>query len=168
MKKFIAFLLFISLLLAGCANKQEVPVTIAPTTSEPFWNRLELTEVFMSNINEESSLDEMLDAFTMSCEAPTETLEDIYIYTVSSYEMDGESYLHLMVARQFMVPTSVFCLEIGFGATYKTDDEIKNLHEDVYFEGNWEDFIEYVQSSESYQKLLAREIFSRGYDISCW
>lgn len=168
MKRLLA-LLFALILFTGCVRNQ-VPSTTIPTGTapEPFYNKLELTEAFLSNIDDHSSLQEMLDAFVLCCQAPTKTFSDVYVYTVSSYEMDGTSYLHLMVARQFMVDTYAFCLEIGFGVSYLMDDDIKDLNEDLYFEGNWEDFIEYVQSSESFQVLSTREIVSRGYDISSW
>lgn len=168
MKRVLAFL-FALILLTGCASRQDSPATIPTgTTPEPFYNKLELTEAFLSNIDDNSSLQEMLDAFILCCQAPTKTFADVYVYTVSSYEMDGQSYLHLMVVRQFMVDSYAFCLEIGFGASYLMDDDVKNLHEDLYFEGNWEGFIEYVQSSDAFQILSTREIVSRGYGISSW
>ena len=165
-QKICSFLLIVMLFinLSGCV----VLSGGLGSMPEPTWEEMEVYQVLSENIDEDATLDEMLDAFYKMCEVPMEVTCDIYVYDVHSYEYEGQQYLHFMVCRQFETRDYYEFLDIGFSATFVLDEDIANLHEDIRMEDNLQGFMQYIQESKAYQTLLTKPIQQRNVGIDSW
>lgn len=167
MKKFLSIILVfaISVLnLTGCTFFYHLPSVIPETN----WEELEVYQVLSSGIDDDATLEEMVNAFEAMCQVPMETTCDVYVYDVYSYEFEGNRYLHFMVSRQFQIPTYYEFLDCGFSATFILEDDIADLSESIHKEMPWKAFIQAVKDSASYNKLLDKPIYERNVSIFSW
>ena len=167
MKRMLCLLLFAAMLclnLSGCATL----FAGSESMPEPTWEKMEVYQVLSENIDEDATLDEMLDAFYLMCQVPMEVTCDIYVYDVHAYEYEGQQYLHFMVCRQFEVRGYYEFLEIGFSVTFALDEDIADLHEDIRMEDGMQRFLQYIRESEAYQTLRAKPIQERNVGIDSW
>lgn len=155
---FLMFLLFVT----GCST---------PSREAASFTRLEEMEIYRvldANIDEESSLEEMLDAFSRMIQVPMDVSTDMYLLEIHPYEFEEKSYLAYTIVRQFELPSHADLIEIGFTAGYLLTEDIADFQETKFFEGDPEGFLQYITEHEYYKVLLTKEIVSRNVGISSW
>ena len=103
---FLLFLMFL-LFVTGCST---------PSREAASFTRLEEMEIYRvldANIDEESSLEEMLDAFSRMIQVPMDVSTDMYLLEIHPYEFEEKSYLACTIVRQFELPSHADLIEIG-------------------------------------------------------
>ena len=99
------------------------PVT-APNCEE-----FEIYQALHADIQDDSSLPEMLDAFAAMCQIPMETTCDLYLLEVYTSDFDGKKTVTIKVSYQFEIPSYYEMLEVGFYASYDFDETIADFDE---------------------------------------
>ena len=167
MKRISAFILFLSILSASFVGCTPVAFNI-PSETEIIYEDMEVYKVMTAGMTENSTLDEMLSAFSDMCQVPIDVSLDMYLLEVHQSTLDGKPSLYCTIVRQMEIPGHIDFIEIGFTVEYWLDDDLTGFDETKFFENDWEGFIEYIKTSEFYGILLTKDIVQRNVGIDSW
>lgn len=167
MKKGTALILYIlifCLCISGCSYD---PSNVTPMT-EPDCEEMEVYKVFMAEIPDDATLDEMLDAFEKMCQVPMEVNTDMYLVEVFQSSYNGTDRVCLSVHRQFEIPGYYEFIDLGFTVEYILEDDIADFGITKFFEDDWKGFLDYIRNSDFYSLLLTKPILERHSGIGIW
>lgn len=171
MKKAVLFsLLLLCALLSGCVSPEPQIVMIAPTARVmPDYEEMEIYQQLCGAVTEDSSLEEILNAFSEMCKTPVDTRTEMFLYEVYSYEFEGEAFLNCHIVRQVDDPGTDEFIQLHLDIIYRLDEAIAEFEETTWFEADWEGFVQYIRSGTIYQTLLGKPIHERHVSIdSTW
>lgn len=126
---------------------------------------MEIYQFLSSNIAEDASLEEMLDVFAEMCTIPVDTQSDMFLYEVYLYELDGISYIGCHIVRQVDEPGTYEYIQLHMDIAYRSDADIADFKETIWFERDANNFIQYIKNGNIYQTLVGKPIVSRYISI---
>lgn len=151
---------------AGCSYTH-LPSNNFPVTA-PNCEEFEIYQALRADIQDDSSLTEMLDAFAAMCQIPMETTCDLYLLEVYTSDFDGKKTVTIKVSYQFEIPSYYEMLEVGFYASYDFDETIADFDEIKFFENDWEGFISYVRDREIFKQLSQGKMIDNNVFAVVW
>lgn len=173
MKKYAIYvivLLSLCPLLGGCFSRPVTEVIAEPTArSLPDYEDMEIYQALRNAVTEDSTLEEMVDAFEDMCSIPVETSSEMFLYEVGAYEFEGETYLNCHIVRQVDDPGTDEFIQLHMDIIYLLDEDMAGFEETTWFDANVEGFLEYIRNGEIYQALTGKPIDRRYVSIdSTW
>lgn len=162
MKKWflIPISLLLSIALSGCAASV-VPSAEFTEPSFPNYEEMEIYRQLRGAVTDESSLEEMLNAFGEMCRIPVETTTEMFLYEVYSYESDGKEYLMCHIVRQVDEPGSDEYIQLCLDIEYLLDEDLVDFKETTWIEADASGFLHHIRSGEIYKTLTAKPIHQR-------
>ena len=129
---------------------------------------MEVYQVLKAGIDDDSTLDEMLTAFSAMCKVPIEVTTDMYLLEISQGEYEGQKYLFCSISRQMEIPGYYEMIDLGFTVEYPIDEDMSSFTETTFIENDWQGFLSHIRSTDFYETFLTREISARRVGISSW
>lgn len=171
MKRTVLFsLLLLCSLLSGCVSSGPQTVVIAPTARVmPDYEEMEIYQQLHGAVTEDSSLEEIINAFSEMCKIPVATSTEMFLYEVYSYEFEAEAFLNCHIVRQVDDPGTDEFIQLHLDIIYRLEEDIAGFEETTWFEEDPEGFVQHIRSGSIYQTLLGKPIHERYVSIdSTW
>lgn len=170
MKKHLILLLILCTILYGCTSPSVKEISAAPTAwALPQYEDMEIYQYLRNAVTDDSTLEEMVDAFAEMCDIPVETGSEMFLYEVYSYEFDGEEYLNCHIVRQVDEPNSDEYIQLHLDIVYLFDEDMADFHEITWYEADADGFLEHIRSGNIYRTLMGKAIHERYVSIdSTW
>lgn len=167
MKRSYLFLFLVCFMLSGCFfAPAEIEYSHPIEYVDACYENMEIYQFLSGSITEDSSLEEMLDAFSQMSEIPVDSTTDMYLYEVYSYSFEGADYLNCHIVRQVDEPGTDEYIQLHLDITYLYDDDMAGLQEVTWFERDSNGFIHHIQRGELYRILAVKPIYQRHVSIS--
>ena len=163
-------LLILCFMLNGCFSPTPKEVLIAPTARTlPEYENMEIYQHLRNAVTDDSTLEEMVDAFWEMSKIPVETTTEMFLYEVYTYEYEGTAYLNCHIVRQVDEPDTDEFIQLHMDILYLLDEDISDFHETIWFEADADGFIDHIRSGTIYQTLIGKTIHARYISIdSTW
>ena len=156
-------LMFLCSLLAGCFAVIPEPVASDPQTD---YEEMEIYRNLRNAVTEESTLEEILNAFSEMCKIPVETQSEMFLYEVYPSEFEGEKHLNLHIVRQVDEPGTDEYIQLHLDIIYLLDEDMTAFRETTWFDRDAEGFVEHIRNGAVYQTLIDKPIQERYVSIS--
>lgn len=167
MKKVLPFFLSLSFLLCGCVY---APVEIEHSPPIEYvdvsYEDMEIYRFLAGSITEDSSLEELMDAFSRMSEIPVDSSTNMYLYEVHPYEVEGTRYLYCHIVRQVDAPDSDEFIQLSLDITYLCEDDMEHFEEVTWFEQDADGFIRHIREGDLYKILIEKPICEYFVSIS--
>ena len=165
MRKYTAYvvvLLILCILLSGCFSRPVTEVIVEPTgRSLPDYEDMEIYQALQSAVTEDSTLEEILNAFEDMCSIPVDTGSEMFLYEVYAYKFEGKEYLNCHIVRQVDDPGTDEFIQLHLDIIYHLDEDIAGFNETIWFDADVEGFLTHIRSGEIYQTLIDKPIDRR-------
>ena len=130
---------------------------------------MEIYKSLHGAVTEESTLEEMLTAFEEMSEIPVDSVSNMFLYEVYSYEMDGADYLLCHIVRQVDEPGTTEYIQLHLDITYLLEEDMRDFKTCVWYDNDPMGFLNHIRNGEIYRTLEGKPIHSRLVSIdSTW
>lgn len=156
MKRICTIILTFALLLGICGCSQ---------LKQFNFEDLEIYQSLKGAINENDTLEQIVDTFAKVCEPLLDDSDNRYQYETIAYDVDGTNYLKLHLATQFKVPVYTGTLQLNLVLVYQVDEDLTEFEENKWIDHDFDAFIDYIKSSNIFQKLTGKTVDSYNITI---
>lgn len=156
--------LLLCAVLTGCAASGSAPEEFTEP-SFPDYEEMEIYKQLRSAVTDESSLEEMVNAFEQVCAIPVETTSEMFLYEIYSYESEGKNYLLCHIVRQVDEPDSDEYIQLCLDITYCPEEDLSEYDEATWFEADSAGFLDYIRSHELNEIFAKMPIHQRHVSI---
>lgn len=158
--RFLLLFLLLCGILCGCFYPSDISAAPSDYTY-PNYEDMEIYQSLRSAVTDDSTLEEMLNAFAEMCRIPVETTSEMFLYEVYSYEFDGQSYLMCHIVRQVDEPHSDEYIQLCLDIEYLLDEDLADFEETTWIEADAAEFLHHIRSGKIYETLTAKPIHQR-------
>ena len=157
--------ILVILMLCGCCgcarNGQALPAgdtaaAIPPEYADGNYENMEIYQMLRSEITEDMTLEQMVDAFERMCAVLLEWDNDMLLYEIYIYEDDDQFAFHL--ARQFQFPWDYEFVQLHLDVAFELTEDLRDLELVWWREGIEAEFFEEIKASEAFQAVKDRPI----------
>lgn len=168
-KRMISLLFAVIAVISCCAGCALLPLSnFGVIATAPNCEEFEIYKTLRSEIQDDSTLPDRLDAFEKMCAIPMETTCDLYLLEVYTSDFEGKKTVHFKVSYQFEIRSYYEMLEVGFYTTYNFEEDLAGFDEIKFIEDDWEEFVSYVRGREIFKRLSQRQIIDSNVFAVSW